>query len=1169
MTYSKETLRHIFQQSFDLKEWQQMLQHYFHATELKAEPERIESAADDEKGHYLGAIDTTDSYRIGLFYYEVKHSNVARKRVGLRNLVKSFVNPNWGAFDAALVVFDSGTLWRLSFVCNIKGESTAPKRFTYVFGEADNYYNTPVGRFDVLQRNGISFENIKDAFSVERLNKDFFNGYKEQYEKFLNFMNNDTKDNRDYVKKLLGRLVFLQFLQKKGWMGVPACRNDWEGGDKNYLYNLVKKYDGNDRLLSDVLEVLFFNTLNEKRVNDIADKILGENIKIPYLNGGLFDKDNLDKKDIDFPYDYFKKLMDFFVIYNFTIDENDPDDAEVGVDPEMLGHIFENLLEDNKNKGAFYTPKEIVQYMSQESIVQYLKSHIDESVYPALEALIKEGKVDTVIQNKILAKQVYGLLRDVKVCDPAIGSGAFPMGVLNVLYHARLLLYGFTKPTQAFSPSEIKREIIQNNIYGVDIEQGAIDIARLRFWLALVVDETSPQPLPNLDYKIMCGDSLLHRFALDVPFQNLLKNYNLKNNTHYTLDDYRQWIYDYTDISEHVQKDCFRQKIEEIKSAFRTELSYEEKKKLSKTRGDLTNLQLKNLFGDQNGSVEDVEKMQSKLKALEQQRDDIESNKIYKQAFEWRFEFPALLDENGNFTGFDVVIGNPPYLRIQGIRKANSSLADYLVKHYKSATGSFDLYVAFVERGLDLINKDGIVNFIMPTKWTNSAFGKGLRKLVSDKEAASKIINFGAYQVFNASTYTGLQWFKPNSKKLKYFELNKDLISNEELKSYLYSLSDGRATTIGSKKLSDTQWVLTNNMVAEILGKLEQHPRRIKDVFDKIFQGLATSKDDVYFLYDCIEEDECIIGESKQLGRKVRIEKGLVKPLLKGEDVHRYDAIKTNRYVIFPYKIIDGKAILFSEKELSELFPYGCEYLKENEEVLRDREKGRLRNDEYWYRYIYPKNLVLFDKEKLVARDVSMGGSFTYDFNGDFYQTTTIYGYIKKSEITESYKFWMALLNSRLCWWYLANTGTVLANGFFRYKPDYINPFPVPDTDAICRAQIIIDRLVDFLMYLNDNSKPDILSHTSNKRISFHIEEIVDMVIYELYFEQHMKDNQIEVVSFLKSYVWNEGQNDIQKDIESFYLWYLQSENSIRQRIMLLETRSREFLYPIHTSYTL
>jgi Alw26I/Eco31I/Esp3I family type II restriction m6 adenine DNA methyltransferase len=741
MTYCKDNLRQIFQQPFNEEGWQNMLRQYFHATELKAERERINDTPDDEKGYYLGALDTSDSYRIGLFYYQIQRGNVARKRVGLRNLVKSFINPNWGEFDAALAVFDSGSVWRLSFVCDIKGENTAAKRFTYVFGESDNYYNTPVGRFDALQRNSISFENIKDAFSVERLNKDFFNGYKERYVKFLNHINEDTKENRDYVKKLLGRLVFLQFLQKKGWMGVPANQQGWIGGDKFYLNHLIENYEGNDRLLSDVLEPLFFNTLNERRINDLADSRLGENIKIPYLNGGLFDKDNLDKKDIDFPYDYFKELMDFFAMYNFTIDENDPEDSEIGIDPEMLGHIFENLLEDNKDKGAFYTPKEIVQYMSQESVAQYLKSHAPEELHTAIDSLIKQRVVEPILQNKENARQVNKALSAVKVCDPAIGSGAFPMGVLNVLFDCRHLLYGFIGKNEDFSYAKVKRDIIQNNIYGVDIEKGAVDIARLRFWLALVVDENEPQPLPNLDYKIMCGDSLLHRFALDAPFQNVLKDYNQKNDTHYTLDDYRQWVYDYTDISDHTQKDDFRKRIEDIKRAVKTELNDKEKGKIAKVRGAIDNLQMEDMFGGKKNEKK-IKVLQKELKALEQQRAEIESNKIYDQAFEWRFEFPALLDENGGFMGFDIVIGNPPY---NELRDLDMSIQEALktTQYYEHAKGGrLNMFQFFYPLAIDVIKEGGIISLITQNSILAESSTFGNRKLFLDRTDILSIDSF-------------------------------------------------------------------------------------------------------------------------------------------------------------------------------------------------------------------------------------------------------------------------------------------------------------------------------------------------------------------------------------------------------------------------------------------
>ena len=408
MTYTKDTLRQIFQQPFNQQEWQNMLHKYFHAKDLRAEPERINNTPDDEAGYYLGKLNT-GSYSIGLFYYQIQHGNVARKRVGLRNLVKSFINPNWGEFDAALVVFDSGSAWRLSFVCDIKGENTAAKRFTYVFGESDNYYNTPVGRFDALQRKGISFENIKDAFSVEALSKEFFDEYREHYadiveyitgkryvkekgkwvektihepcheifDQFVAVYKDPEKTVRDYIKKLMGRLVFLQFLQKKEWMGVPADHQDWKGGDTRFLQNKFNEFADKDNFIDGFLEPLF-NDLNTNRQNsnDLASPQVGNGIKVPFLNGGLFQLDEEDCSNIRLPQHLLGDVLEFFERYNFTIDENDPNDAQIGVDPEMLGRVFENLLEDNKDKGAFYTPKEIVQYMCQESLIAYLQTGI-------------------------------------------------------------------------------------------------------------------------------------------------------------------------------------------------------------------------------------------------------------------------------------------------------------------------------------------------------------------------------------------------------------------------------------------------------------------------------------------------------------------------------------------------------------------------------------------------------------------------------------------------------------------------------------------------------------------------------------------------------------------------------------------------------------------------
>ena len=1170
-------LKNILSAKFDFDIWKELLEKIFPKVEVFTSVAKITDSHVKDGGH-VGNIRLDDGRSLAIFRFEVADNvQISRNRKSLRNIAAKYVDQ--GLIHGALVFYYSQNQddYRLTFIAkqtyfNENGElvkkETAPKRYTFLLG-SNEPCTTAASRLkelaDKKTYGSIYLADVTDAFSVERLNKEFFNGYKAQYKKFVDTLS-DTKQHRDYVKKLLGRLVFLQFLQKKGWMGVPASNTKWEGGDKNYLSKLVDTYPNNNRLLSDVLEPLFFKTLNEKRNGDIADSKLGENIKIPYLNGGLFDKDRIDELDIDFPYVYFKELMDFFSQYNFTIDENDPDDSEVGIDPEMLGHIFENLLEDNKDKGAFYTPKEIVQYMCRQSVIQYLKTHEPSEQYAEpIEQLINDGIVSPILQSKSIATRFTQLLKEVKVCDPAIGSGAFPMGILYVLYHAIHHLHSHAEPHGNFDSTQTKRDIIQNNIFGVDIEQGAVDIARLRFWLALVVDADEPQPLPNLDYKITCGNSLLSRYPIDAPIENVFVEYNKgkKENEKMTLAKYKELVSDYTNTSNHQTKELFRETIENIKRAFKTELSNQFKERLAKVRSKIVVLESPILFRERTkAEISELKKLKEKLSVLEKEQEDIQTNKLYVDAFEWRFEFPQLLDDNGVFTGFDIVIGNPPYLRIQGIRDTDPAFAEELVKKYRSATGSFDLYATFAERGLQVIRQSGIVNYIMPDKWTNAAFGKGLREVVSRQKAAHKIISFGAYQVFNASTYTALQWFMPNTKELHYYQLDRNLTTNQELGMYLNSINNIETSIIDNEKLTKDQWTLTVGATSGILKKLESHPRRIADVFDRIFCGLQTSKDDVYFLYDCIENDENIIGYSKQLDRIINIEKGLVKPLLKGEDVHRYDNIKTNRYVIFPYKIDNGKAVLYTEKELSTNFPLGYSYLKECEDILRGREKGRLMNDEYWFKYIYPKNLVLFNHEKLVAPEISLGGNFAYDIRGEFYSTTKIYGYIKKNDVLEGYKFWMALFNSRLFWFFIQNTGYVLRGGYYTFKTDYVNPFPIPNSEITQRNAIIIEKLTDFLLYLYDKDNADILTHTTNKRLATHIEEIIDMIFYELYFEQHMKDNQIDVISDLNNYEW--GNMSDAATIESFYKWYQQSENMVRQKIMLLDTRSRNFIYQIH-----
>ena len=481
----------------------------------------------------LGSIKVQGGSR-RIFVYDItvsKRRHISRNRKGIQQLITRTLDNQSGAF----MIFHYGDAkweWRFSykFVGKDKEDCTSSKRFTYLFGKGQ-VCKTAAQRFTNLlnKKCDIAIEDITEAFNVEALSKEFFDTYKSHYEHFCQFVY-DNKNNRnyfgeefsmwedktirDYVKKLLGRIVFLHFLQKKGWLGVPVDKQ-WGEGDLKFMMNLYDSCSNEQKAnyLDDVLEPMF-EDLNSQRIDDLAGEwsqsyTIAEKsgIKIPYLNGGLFEREATDSPKSVFPADYFADLFDFFNQYNFTIDENDPNDAEVGIDPEMLGRIFENLLEDNKDKGAFYTPKEIVQYMCRESLIAYLQTDAEEESKVSMRKFVTTHEVAELRSAEVF--KVDKKLREVKICDPAIGSGAFPMGLLKELFDCRMAIEG---SDEGKTPSEIKKDIIQNSIYGVDIEKGAVDIARLRFWLSLIIDEQTPHALPNMDFKIMQGNSLLEQY---------------------------------------------------------------------------------------------------------------------------------------------------------------------------------------------------------------------------------------------------------------------------------------------------------------------------------------------------------------------------------------------------------------------------------------------------------------------------------------------------------------------------------------------------------------------------------------------------------------------------------------------------------------------------------
>lgn len=1140
----KSKLKNILSSVFDFEQWKNILTEMFPKVEYFTQINQISHDLVKEGGQ-TGMIRLDDGRSLAIYVFEVKDNVlIERNRKGLRDIAAKPIDLS--IIHGALAFYYSKNVpdYRLTFIAkqtsfNEYGElvksETAPKRYTFLLGKNEPCRTATDRLYELISKrrnNSIYLADVTEAFSVERLNKEFFAGYKAQYNKFLQQLS-DTKPNRDYVKKLLGRIVFLQFLQKKGWMGVPASRPDWTGGDKNYLAHLIEHYEGHNRLLTEVLEYLFFNTLNEKRNGDIADKRLGDNIKIPYLNGGLFEKDNIDRLDIDFPYSYFKELIDFFDMYNFTIDENDPDDSEVGIDPEMLGHIFENLLEDNKDKGAFYTPKEIVHYMCRQSVIQYLKAHeSDEQYAEPIEQLINNGIVMPILQTKYVASRFMKLLKEVKVCDPAIGSGAFPMGILYVLYYAIHNLQPHADPKGSFDSTETKREIIQNNIFGVDIEQGAVDIARLRFWLALVVDADEPQPLPNLDYKITCGNSILHRFSLDVPIENVFTEYN-KNKSDdekMSLSKYKEKVYKYTETSDHKEKDEFKNIIEQVKTAFRSNLSDKELLKVKKIKTKIFNLETPLLFGERTKEEKnEVKKLKKQLAQIEKEHEDIKNNKIYEHSFEWRFEFPALLNDYGDFIGFDIIIGNPPY----GAKLSN--IEKNLFKEYYSDVHmrTPETYCYFISLAFKLVNTNGIVSYIVPNNIFFQNENEKTRSLLLFSHQLIRAINLGDNTFENADVPTCI--FIANSKEtenyeLKYSDYRKYNISNIEWNKDYESISTELIKTVPAYVLG------LSNVNIRIINEIKRHGVLIDSIAEEMASGISTGGDKIFKI------DKNVIVDFD-------IEENILRKVLVGSDIDKYSISYQYHYLLYTTR----------ETNISD-FPQTEIYLEQYKDKLLQRSESK-KGILPWYSLGRNRYPLLFEEPKIIMRQTSDSIRCVFDENG-FYVLNSIL-VLKLNNQNYSYKYLATVLNSTCIDFLYKNLTQEEGRTFAEVKPANVRKLYIPE--ATKKEQNLLSILYDYLVFLKNPKQKEPFISVNSMFVDL-FEKIVDGCVYELFFREHMKEREIDIMNYLYQKIKpinglsDENKNNI---IISVHSSIFMTDNPVRTRLKLFVSRSQEFLKPI------
>lgn len=959
--------------------------------------------------------------------------NIERSRVNIQQLIRSIMDYR----QHLMIVFHyedvTNKQWRFSYAHkgNSLKNSTSAKRYTYVFGQGYRG-RTAAERFQILADSSRNDEDFEKAFSVAALSDEFFDLYRAYYAAFVEYLTGEkytdekklntiigkwdwlqndnsnqftttfdgnAKEVRDYIKKMFGRIVFLYFLQRKGWL------YDSDGNaDPRYMRHL---FDGAGELkntfLDDVLELLFFYVLNTKPEHRVSEATLAHKDitilpgweKIPFLNGGLFSQDDIDPKRCVFPDVYFDELFRFLDSYNFTIDENDQEDAEVGIDPEMLGRIFENLLEDNKDKGAFYTPKEIVDYMCRESIIAYLQN--EPKYYTPEKAREFIETLNINILNEDERAEIEKRLIKVKICDPAIGSGAFPMGLVNLLSKLFIVLRTYSQIDQA----RMKRYIMEQSIYGVDIEQGAVDIARLRFWLAMVVDEPEARPLPNLHFKIMQGNSLL-------------ESYNGRDLTHICsgIDHIGQGGLDFSGDRQILRKD--------IKSFYNTS----DHEKREKILTQITNNVIRQIFeatGDEN-FLQDVK--------------DVSANQKF---FLWHTWFADVF-ENG---GFDIVIGNPPYLNVERMTPTEKALYK---KFFKSFFKRSDMFALFIELSLNLSHSKGIVTMIISSVVHSNLSYSKLRDIILNQHWLQEVCYTGG-DVFEAPTVdtTILRCNKAGvneiilKRALDFDNPTVNVVGKDFFKNYknIISIEDDSDSSALLEKLFNKLFV------------------QVEELYS-VFQGIVTGNNPV-FIFDTIED------------ANEKVEKALLHPMCHGRDIERYLIRSRDRNITY----------LNSEVNLDE-FPLASKWFEAHKEELstrREVKKGVIK----WYSLQWPRVKSELDlKEKILlqnTRNESLKTRLVAALDTEGVYGTQGLNFIIPKKDNASLRFLLGIINSKLLNYLFSTKFLNLA-----IKADYIKQVRIPQHNEL---------IVNYVNEIN--------SAKSRGASTEAIEAEIDHIVYHLY----------------------------------------------------------------------
>jgi methylase of polypeptide subunit release factors len=896
------------------------------------------------------------------------------------------------------------------------------------------------------------------------------------------FVNNiysaKDEDKPEIAQTIANRLIFIKFLQSK-----EIIQDDV----------LAELADLEQSELNRKMKELFFQVMNtpeDERVN-----ISEEFEEIPYLNGSLFKRNDAEERNVDYQvkYDILHRFVEFLDRFAF-VNEESLEEKEA-IDPKILGYIFERAMTDaeRKSTGAYYTPRAVTQYIAENTVYPtilekantYLKEekgYNEEELYDSVDEMIRKCRSLWDIRQKILVE-------DFRVVDPACGSGAFLLAVANILWDIHKRIGEQLGDSEADNDAWLKKLILRHNIYGVDINHNATEIARLRLWLWLVdsFNRNNLEALPNIDYKVVSGNSLTG-FA-DITQMKEEGELSGQNNLAKWEDE---------NIPE-----LFKQKNEKT-------TRYEE---ITGDEAEEVKQKIESLDDRINDLLNDYYITWVKDDGVDLGQEEIRELDV----FHWGAEFSRVFDpeKEPEERGFDVIVGNPPYIRIQELKQGQEKLVELLgeLDDYETPYYNYDIALPFVERSQDLMNNTGQLGFIMTSKWLQARYGQKMRAKLADEKAVTKLIDFTDQQVFKGvTTYTLILFLnKKENEVIRYGGIKdsegslRDKLSKVEQEINTDAMEAYDATYTG---FSEKSWTFVNKTKSDILQASEG--KELQEYTDRIFQGIVTGKDSV-FVADVVEEKEnSYIVDSDELDQEVELEKEICKPLIKGSEFKKWWMDKTDKVVLYPYNIYeeDGEreADLIEREELQEKYLQAWSYLKANEELLKSRENGKWEEKDQWHAFSRRQNIEQFNQEKAMVPVLSNRSKLSYD-DGDDYVfvgggTAGGYGISLKDSTSISYEYLVSVMNSRLLEWIVQKTSSKFRGGSYAYGKQYIEDLPIATGDQTDVIEELTEDIISLVQESREGNEDNITA----------LENLIDFLVYEMYFDGKFDKSLLETV---------------------------------------------------------